>query len=67
MYWELLNYDDSAGKFDIKKIASTLRMCVSGGASLPIEVLKGFEEKYQVQILEGYGLKRLYSCATEPA
>jgi long-chain acyl-CoA synthetase len=64
MYWELLNYDNSGGHFDIEKIASTLRMCVSGGASLPVEVLKGFEEKYKVKILEGYGLSETSPTAT---
>lgn len=64
MYWELLNYDNSEGHFDLEKIATTLRMCVSGGASLPIEVMKGFEEKYQVQILEGYGLSETSPTAT---
>lgn len=64
MYWELLNYDDSEGHFDLEKIASNLRMCVSGGASLPVEVLKGFEEKYNVQILEGYGLSETSPTAT---
>ncbi|MFP6581128.1 MAG: AMP-binding protein, partial [Candidatus Hydrogenedentota bacterium] len=64
MYWELLNYDNSEGHFDLEKIATTLRMCVSGGASLPIEVMKGFEEKYKVQILEGYGLSETSPTAT---
>ena len=64
MYWELLNYDDKDGQFDIDKISSSLRMCVSGGASLPVEVLKGFEEKYKVQILEGYGLSETSPTAT---
>ncbi|KZM27987.1 hypothetical protein ST47_g863 [Ascochyta rabiei] len=35
---------------------STLRRCVSGGAALPVEVLRGFEEIYHAPILEGYGL-----------
>ncbi len=55
MYWALLSYPQ-AGNFDLEKIKSTLRIAVSGGAALPVEVLKGFEEKYQVPILEGYGL-----------
>lgn len=33
----------------------TIRTCLSGGASLPIELLQRFEEKYQVNILEGFG------------
>src|SRR5205807_7785869 len=35
---------------------SSLRVCNSGGASIPGEVLRGFEEKFGVVILEGYGL-----------
>lgn len=64
MYWELLNYDNSEGHFDLEKIADTMRMCVSGGASLPVEVLKGFEEKYNSKILEGYGLSETSPTAT---
>ncbi|MEU9860629.1 long-chain fatty acid--CoA ligase [Streptomyces sp. NPDC047971] len=33
-----------------------LRMCVSGGASLPVEVLHGFEEAFGVPVLEGFGM-----------
>ncbi|MET3194152.1 long-chain-fatty-acid--CoA ligase [Bacillus sp. OAE603] len=33
----------------------TLRICLSGGASLPIQVLQRFEKKYKVNILEGFG------------
>ncbi|MDZ7696142.1 MAG: AMP-binding protein [Deltaproteobacteria bacterium] len=35
---------------------SSLRFCVSGGASLPVEVLRRFEAAFQVTIYEGYGL-----------
>ncbi len=35
---------------------SSLRFCVSGGASLPVEVLRRFEELFQTTIYEGYGL-----------
>jgi len=55
MYWALLNYPE-ADKFDLEKIARHLRLCKSGGASLPVEVLKGFEEKFKTKITEGYGL-----------
>ena len=54
MYWGLLNYENT--KFDLEKIADNLKMCVSGGASLPVAVLEGFEAKYKVPILEGYGM-----------
>ena len=54
MYWALLNY--SGSEFDLEAIAAPLKICVSGGASLPIAVLEGFEEKFKVPILEGYGM-----------
>lgn len=33
-----------------------LRLCISGAAALPEEVLKKFEAKFRVPLLEGYGL-----------
>ena len=56
MYWELLNYEDKENKFDIEKISNSLRIGVAGAASLPVEIIKGIEEKYKIPILEGYGL-----------
>src|SRR3954463_14529421 len=35
---------------------STLRLCVSGGAAMPVEVLRSFEEMFGCVVLEGYGL-----------
>ena len=43
---------------------STLRMCVSGGAALPVEVLRGFEKAFDATILEGYGLSETSPVAT---
>ncbi|MCZ0991461.1 long-chain-fatty-acid--CoA ligase [Streptomyces diastatochromogenes] len=34
----------------------TLRMCVSGGASLPVEILHGFERRFGCMVLEGFGM-----------
>ena len=39
-------------------------MCVSGGAALPVEVLKGFQETFGAPILEGYGLSETSPTAT---
>ncbi|NUP34054.1 MAG: long-chain fatty acid--CoA ligase [Streptomycetaceae bacterium] len=36
--------------------AAPLRLAVSGGAALPVEVLRAFEERFGVPVLEGYGL-----------
>ena len=45
-------------------MAATLRVCVSGGASLPVEILRGFEEKFGCMILEGYGLSETSPVAS---
>ncbi len=54
MYWGLLNTDTS--HIDMGLIKDNLRVCVSGGASLPVQVLHDFEAKYEVAIIEGYGM-----------
>jgi len=43
---------------------ATLRVCVSGGASLPVEILRGFEQKFGCVILEGYGLSETSPVAS---
>ncbi|OLN23817.1 long-chain fatty acid--CoA ligase [Domibacillus antri] len=35
---------------------SSIRLCISGGASMPVSLLEQFEKKFNVQISEGYGL-----------
>ncbi|EGQ9182771.1 long-chain fatty acid--CoA ligase [Vibrio parahaemolyticus] len=49
MYIGLLHVEHN---YDI----SSLRVAVSGGSSLPTEVFKTFEARFNVPILEGYGL-----------
>jgi long-chain acyl-CoA synthetase len=51
MYVAMLNHE-GAGTID----SSSLRYCVSGGASLPVEVLNGIEQLLDCKMLEGYGL-----------
>ncbi|MFF8865274.1 long-chain fatty acid--CoA ligase [Streptomyces sp. NPDC015139] len=51
MYAALLQHPE-AGAADV----SSLRMCVSGGASLPVEVLHGFERRFGCMVLEGFGM-----------
>lgn len=34
----------------------SLRLCISGGASLPVALLNNFEKKFNVRVSEGYGL-----------
>ena len=50
----------SATSFDV----STLRVCASGGASMPVEVLRGFEECFGCKVLEGYGLSETSPIAS---
>lgn len=40
----------------IAEDCQSIRMCISGGASIPAELLHKFENKFNVSILEGYGL-----------
>ncbi|MBU1871704.1 MAG: long-chain fatty acid--CoA ligase [Candidatus Omnitrophica bacterium] len=40
----------------ILKMIDPLRVCISGAAALPSEVLERFEAKFKVPLLEGYGL-----------
>ena len=59
MYQYLLRYPD-LDKYDI----SSLRIGVSGGASMPVEVMKAVEERFEIVILEGYGLSETSPTAT---
>jgi long-chain acyl-CoA synthetase len=43
---------------------SSLVTCVSGGAAMPGEILRGFEEKFGCVILEGYGLSETSPVAS---
>jgi len=43
---------------------SSLRLCASGGAALPLEVLNGFGETFGAMILEGYGLSETSPAAS---
>jgi long-chain acyl-CoA synthetase len=35
---------------------SSLRVCISGGAAMPVEVMRRFEQHFDRTVLEGYGL-----------
>jgi len=58
MYHALANADTSG--YD----TSSLRIASSGGAAIPEPVLRAFEQKYGIPILEGYGLSESASTAT---
>ena len=63
MYTALAAAFDGSG-FD----SSGLRVCVSGGAALPVEILHAFEKSYGCPILEGYGLSETspVACFNHP-
>lgn len=63
MYWALLNFS-GIENFDLMKISENLRLCLAGGSPLPLEVLKGFEEKFRTRIIEGYGLSETSPVAS---
>ncbi len=63
MYWAMLNHPN-LDKFDLEKISSNLKLAVSGGSAMPVEVMLAFNEKFTVNILEGYGLSETSPVAT---
>jgi long-chain acyl-CoA synthetase len=44
----------------------SLKFCVSGGASLPVEFLHRFESLFHTKIYEGYGLTEAPVCVENP-
>lgn len=59
LYWYLQHYP-AAERYDW----SSLRLCCSGGAALPVELLRQFEERYGRPIFEGYGLSETSPVAS---
>jgi long-chain acyl-CoA synthetase len=43
---------------------ASLRLCVSGGAAMPVELLRAFEREFGCMILEGYGLSETSPVAS---
>src|SRR4051794_11349069 len=43
---------------------SSLEICASGGAALPVELLRGFDEAFDCKVLEGYGLSETSPVAS---
>ena len=59
MFIALLGHPD-LGRYDV----SSLRVAISGGASIPAPVLDAFERHFGVVILEGYGMTETASTTT---
>jgi long-chain acyl-CoA synthetase len=43
---------------------ASLRLCVSGGAAMPVELMRAFEQEFGCMILEGYGLSETSPVAS---
>jgi long-chain acyl-CoA synthetase len=59
MFADLLSYPD-LDRYDL----SSLRVAISGGASIPAPVLDAFEQRLGVVILEGYGMTETAATMT---
>ncbi len=59
MFAGMLHSED-AGSHDV----SSLRLCVSGGSAMPVEVMRSFEETFGCIVLEGYGLSETSPVAS---
>jgi len=59
MYVAMVNHPDRAN-YDL----SALRICVSGGAAMPVEVMTAFEKEFGCVVLEGYGLSETSPAAS---
>ncbi len=63
MYFALLNLepDPKTGReYDL----SNLRVCMTGGAPMPVEVMTAFEKRFDVRIQEGFGLSETSPIAS---
>jgi long-chain acyl-CoA synthetase len=60
MYGAILN-QPGRERYDL----GSLRTCISGGQSLPVELLHGFEAAFGCKILEGYGLSETSPVACQ--
>jgi long-chain acyl-CoA synthetase len=58
--YNALVHADGADSADV----STLRVCMSGGAAIAVELIRAFEDKFGCIILEGYGLSETSPVAS---
>jgi long-chain acyl-CoA synthetase len=59
MYGAMLNAPDRE-RYD----TSTMTLCCSGGAAMPVELMRGFEEAFGCKVIEGYGLSETSPVAS---
>ncbi len=63
MYWALLKHVSENG-INVHEFAKNLEVCTSGGAPMPVEVMKEFEQVFGARVFEGYGLSETSPLAT---
>jgi len=59
MYFAMLHHPEVS-----PDMLSTLGHCASGGAAMPVDVMRAFDQKFSVDILEGYGLSETSPVAS---
>lgn len=59
MYFGMLHYEGDR-TYDL----SSLEICMTGGAPMPVEVMSDFEKKFGVTIIEGFGLSETSPIAS---
>ncbi|MFZ0475197.1 MAG: fatty acid--CoA ligase family protein [Halobacillus sp.] len=59
----MYNYLQQTGKDKVHTF-SNMRLCISGGSSLPVALLESFEKQFNVRISEGYGLSEASPVTT---
>jgi long-chain acyl-CoA synthetase len=59
MFAALLHHPDRE-RHDV----SSINLCVSGGAPMPVEILRGFDQAFGAKVLEGYGLSESTGMGT---
>jgi long-chain acyl-CoA synthetase len=65
MYWalmDLLRHEDAG--VDLAALGGHMRLCVSGGAPMPVGLLEEVSSRLGVRLLEGYGLSETSPVAT---
>lgn len=46
------------------KLFNPIKICISGAAALPVETFRGFEKKFRIPLLDGYGLTEASTVVT---
>ncbi|WP_328923834.1 long-chain fatty acid--CoA ligase [Streptomyces sp. NBC_00190] len=64
MFLGLLAAADANGSTGLTGDSSALRLCVTGGSAMPVEVLHRFESAFACPVVEGYGLSETAPVVT---